>query len=332
MPIMNVNDIRPEDLVTKQQKHIDSDISWLLKKTDSYIDVECPCCGSDKRNFRMLKNRFQFYDCEECYTIYMSPRPTPEILKHFYSKSQNYKFWAEIMFPRTEAKRKYIFESRVVLVEKLLKQYNPKASCLLEVGPGYGTFCRLLKDRIPFLKIEAVEPSSSLAKICKDSGINVTQDSVEEFSLKSKNKFDVIVCFEVIEHISNPLKTLQSFHKLLNKNGIILFSCPNGLGFDIKILQEKSETIDHEHLNLFNPKAIHKLLERAHFQEVETLTPGELDVSIVKREFNNQKITLKENNFLHDFFSQQNKNAEKYFQQFLKKAKLSSNMLTVAKK
>jgi len=329
---MKVNDIRPVDLVAEQQKHIDTDISWLLSRKKNYIEVNCPCCGSDDRVFKLQKNRFEFYNCKQCYTIYMSPRPTSDILKDFYSASKNYEFWAAQMFPRTETQRKHIFDARVNLVEELLEKHNPKAGSLLEIGPGYGTFCRLIKKRMPSFKITAVEPSAALAKVCRDTGINVKHDTVEEFSNKSSEKFDVIVCFEVIEHISEPLEMLISFHKLLNVNGIILFSCPNGLGFDVNILQEVSETIDHEHLNLFNPMTIHKLIERAQFQEIETLTPGELDVSIVRREYENKRTSLEENNFLKDFFSQKNQNTDKYFQEFLKKSKLSSNMLTVAKK
>lgn len=328
---MKVNEIRPLSLVEEQQAYIDSDISWLLSNKEDFKESNCPCCNSSNKSFKLQKNRFEYYDCLDCKTFYMSPRPTAVILKAFYSNSKNYEFWAQKMFPRTEKKRQNIFSKRVDLILEQLKIYNPHGNQLLEVGPGYGTFCNLLKQKKPSMKVKAVEPSKPLAEICKNSGIDVVNDTIENFSSSSNEKFDVIVCFEVIEHLSDPDSFLKSMRTLLNANGIIIFSCPNGLGFDVTLLQENSETIDHEHLNYFNPESVNLLLERAQLKEIETFTPGELDVSITR--IANQKIKdLFENDkFLSNVFSRNNEKLDNMLQNLIKESKLSSNMFVIAK-
>jgi len=39
-------------------------------------------------------------------------------------------------------------------------------------------------------------------------------------------KYDVILCFEVLEHLFNPLLFLESLKELLNENGVIYLSTP----------------------------------------------------------------------------------------------------------
>jgi hypothetical protein len=125
---------------------------------------------------------------------------------------------------------------------------------------------------------------------------------------------------------------LKSVRSILSEKGLLIFSCPNGMGFDIQVLQEKSETIDHEHLNYFNPTSVDKLLNRAAFDLLTVETPGELDVSIVRRELNNGGCLLEDNNFLKSIFAEQSESRDNLFQEFLQKAKLSSNMFVTAVK
>lgn len=327
---MEVEQIRPANLVEKQQMYIDQDIAWLLRQSDKFVDAPCPCCGGANAEFYCVKNRFSYKICTDCTTSYMSPRPTEKLLSQFYANSANYKFWAEEMFPRTENERIHIFERRVSIVSDLLGEFHPEAKSLLEIGPGYGTFCRLFREHNPLISLKGVEPSVELAKVCRNDGIDIEGSTIEEYASKASDYIDVAVSFEVIEHLFNPVGMLQSVHKILNDGGLFIFSCPNGLGFDVQILKEDSETIDHEHLNYFNPGSIEQLLNRANFELLQVKTPGELDVSIVRREWEKKPHIFENNKFLNLYFTSQSSDADHHFQTFLKNSNLSSNMFVVA--
>lgn len=327
---MEVEQIRPANLVEKQQMYIDKDIAWLLGHSVEFVEVSCPCCSSTNSKHYCTKNRFTYKICEDCTTSYMSPRPSEELLSQFYSNSANYGFWATEMFPKTEKDRIHIFENRASIVSKLLEEFHPISKSLLEIGPGYGTFCRIFREYNPLISLKGVEPSHELANVCRKDGIDVVETTVEKYAANTSDDYDVIVSFEVVEHLFDPFSMLQSIHKILNEKGILIFSCPNGQGFDVQVLKEASETIDHEHLNYLNPDSVYQLLSRAGFDTLRVETPGELDVSIVRREWEKNPSIFDNNLFLKLYFTSQTKECDVYFQSFLKNSNLSSNMLVVA--
>lgn len=71
-------------------------------------------------------------------------------------------------------------------------------------------------------------------------------------------KYDFIFCFEVLEHLSNPLKALHNLKSTLNPQGVLIVSVPNefhifrrmGILFGIKSLMFGGH--DWHHLRFFN--------------------------------------------------------------------------------
>ena len=62
----------------------------------------------------------------------------------------------------------------------------------------------------------------------------------------------------------------------------MVISCPNGIGFDTKMLGAYSPSVDNEHVNLFSPKGIKEIFETSGFKLLKLMTPGKMDVEIVK--------------------------------------------------
>jgi hypothetical protein len=118
----------------------------------------------------------------------------------------------------------------------------------------------------------------------------------------------------------------------LNENGLLIITCPNGSGFDIEILRTESDSVDHEHLNYFNPKSIKHLFEKNKLEILEIITPGELDAELVRNKVLSNKINLNSQPFLKKVLIDEWDLLGEKFQQFLIDNKLSSNMWVVAKK
>lgn len=51
--------------------------------------------------------------------------------------------------------------------------------------------------------------------------------SAESFSEKNKEKFDIITCMEMLEHVPDPLSIIKSCATLIKPNGLIFFSTIN---------------------------------------------------------------------------------------------------------
>ena len=107
-------------------------------------------------------------------------------------------------------------------------------------------------------------------------------------------------------------------------------SCPNGKGFDINVLKEKSQAIDSEHVNLFNTHSISLLLSKLNFETIDVFTPGRLDAEIVRDEAikNGFKLDPFLKKILIDYWEE----LGWPFQKFIAENKISSHMWIVAKR
>lgn len=97
----------------------------------------------------------------------------------------------------------------------------------LASGEGYGSHM-LSKEAKQVIGIEidekAVEHAS--AKYCNDN-LEFIQGSIVDVPLKGRKVFDVIVCFEALEHIHDHEKLLSEIKRLLKDEGILIISTPN---------------------------------------------------------------------------------------------------------
>ena len=69
---------------------------------------------------------------------------------------------------------------------------------------------------------------------------------------------------------------------------------------------KESITFDYEHLNYFNPKSIEILLNNCGFEILIVETPGKLDVDLVKKALDEERIDLADNLFLKTLFNEGN--------------------------
>jgi 2-polyprenyl-3-methyl-5-hydroxy-6-metoxy-1,4-benzoquinol methylase len=195
--------------------------------------------------------------------------------------SKSSAFWDKI-FQQTESVRKErIFKPRLQLVKKILQDYGiTNCKKMIEVGAGYGWFCEMAKEEKIAEEIIAIEPSPKVAQMCKQIGGIRVIESVIERCLDQLDA-DLMVSFEVVHLLFDPISFLQNCFAKLRNNGILIFSLTNYYGFDIQILQDKSDYITPTFLNLFNPESISKLLESIGYRNIKISTPGLMDLQIV---------------------------------------------------
>ena len=321
------NDIRPKDFEKGKQKAIDEDISRLKNLSSGFVTVNCPACESKKSHFAFKKYDFNFYKCDDCLTVYMNPRATPEILNEFYSNSKLYEYWDKFIFPASrEIRKSEIFRPRVELINSLCNKYELNKNSIIDVGSASGMFLEEASKSNYFEKVIGIEPSAAQAETSRKLGIKVIESTLEK--VEGYEAFgDIVVSFETIEHVSSPSDFLTSCSKIMKKNGLLILTCPNFFGFDILCLGEKSESLDIEHVNMFNPKSIQILLERNNFKILEISTPGKIDVDIIKSKFDNNEINFSNQPFLEHIFKYSDKKILENFQKYLSDNLLSSHMM-----
>lgn len=326
-------DIRPLDLMDGQRIAATTDLGRMLSRRSEFVEVDCPACGSAKRTAKFAKNGINYVNCAGCQTFYVSPRPSPDVLDWFYSESPNYAYWNSHIFPASEpARRQHIFRPRVDRLLEICAKYGISTEALLEVGAGFGTFGSELMARSVFERVVGVEPTPGLAETCRQRGIEVLEKPVEHITVDEAGQFDVIVSFEVIEHLFSPKEFVGHMHRLLRPGGLMMLTCPNGQGFDIETLGPLSGSVDHEHLNYFNPSSLSEMLTRAGMEVLESFTPGKLDAELVRNQVLTGAFSLAGQPFLQKLLIEEWEQHGAAFQEFLVARGLSSNLWVVARK
>ena len=101
-----------------------------------------------------------------------------------------------------------------------------KNSKVLEIGLGNGNFLEYAKQNN--WDIFGIETNKSLVKIASQKGFNAIQ--AQDISLFKDNTFDLIVAFDVIEHIPQNLlcQFFLEINKKLKSGGFFIARFPNG--------------------------------------------------------------------------------------------------------
>lgn len=330
--MLEESEIRPSELMRGQIERHAADVERLLKYKHDFIMVPCPACGVQDNHKIYEKYGIQFVTCNNCETNYANPRPRPEHLEDYYSNSENYAYWNQYIFPASEsARREKIFKPRVEKVLNICRKLNITTNTLLEVGAGFGIFCEEIQKTQIFNRVIGIEPTSDLAQTCRNRGIEIIEKPIEKIDF-DQEFINVIASFEVIEHLFCPREFILQCYRLLAHGGIIVLTCPNSKGFDILTLGEHSNSVDNEHLNMFNVNSLTHLLEDCGFEVVEAQTPGRLDAELVRNQAISGKFDISKHPFLEYILMDEWDNQKEAFQDFLSANNLSSNMLLVAKK
>ena len=95
---------------------------------------------------------------------------------------------------------------------------------LLEVGAGKGGLAAKYIDLLD--KITLIEPDKKLFNFLKKK-FKKEKILIKNSSIKNiKKKFDVIIYFDVLEHIKKDSQEIKLASKKLNENGYLIFSVP----------------------------------------------------------------------------------------------------------
>ncbi len=156
-------------------------------------------------------------------------------------------------FNRTPGFRKLFYRLLDLLllrswhIRKELKQFAKQSTgplSVLDAGSGFGQYDYYMAARHKDWTIKGVDVKPEQISDCNDFFQKIGFDNVRfaEADLTTfgeEEKYDLILCVDVMEHIEEDEKVLQNFHRALKKGGMLLISTPSDQG--------GSDVHHHEH-------------------------------------------------------------------------------------
>jgi 2-polyprenyl-3-methyl-5-hydroxy-6-metoxy-1,4-benzoquinol methylase len=96
---------------------------------------------------------------------------------------------------------------------------------LLEVGVGEGYFLQAAKQ--DGHSCHGVELNDQAAARVRSLGFEIYTQTLNDLSIHSQKRYDVICSFQVLEHVPDPIGFLRDMIALLNPGGRLVLSVPN---------------------------------------------------------------------------------------------------------
>ena len=170
----------------------------------------------------------------------------------------------------------YFKGARVNIISMLLGFVGQKKiNTVLEVGCGNGNTGAYLKEMLPNIKYSGIELMPEMAAEAEPKIDFAMQGNIEEM-LNDKNafihkeKYDIVMFLDVLEHLFDPWRISEFFKNRLNEDGLIVGSVPNMGNYNVskKLLlnnfqYEPSGILDQTHIRFFTLNSLEKMIEEA---------------------------------------------------------------------
>lgn len=235
-------------------------------------DLDCATCGSndyivryearlpDTENINFSARRpgrhyhHRIVECRVCGQIYSNPFFTNQMVVDLYRRA---KYIEEPQLNNMRAD--YVREFEAILGNR--PKYDMR---ILEVGCATGFFLHALYQK-GYRHLQGVEPGQEAASLAPAE----IQPFIRNEFFGSDNfppeTFDIVCCFQVMDHISEPPMFMRAIHKILVKGGLFLTINHDIRAPITRLLGKKSPMFDIEHIYLFDRSTIKKLFFNAGF-------------------------------------------------------------------
>ncbi len=165
---------------------------------------------------------------------------------------------------------------------------------VLDLGAGTGDFLFTCKNG--GWDVSGVEPNQKARAIAKEKGIHLCED----ISAFSKQTFDVITLWHVLEHVPNVEETIRQLQAMLSPNGKLVVAVPNFKSYDANYYQSFWAAYDvPRHLWHFSKTSIVTIFSAFQFKLIKVL-PMKFDAYYIA--LISEKYQHKKNRMLHAFW------------------------------
>ena len=198
----------------------------------------------------------RYVECDGCDVAYANPVLAAVGLESAYDDAA------------FDSKQEAEFASRTYLdLVRKLRGRLPRARSALDIGTGEGSFLERLLE-LGFSRVAGVEPSAAAIAAAAERVRPLIVHGVFDRASFGDERFDLVTCFQTIEHVSDPAALCREAYEAVAPGGAFLLVCHDRRAFLNRTLKHLSPIMDVEHLQLFSASSARELLARAGFTSI----------------------------------------------------------------
>ncbi len=225
---------------------------------------KCRICGSQavlsSERFTSPINGLDYtlFKCKDCRSLFYNPDENSLDLQKLYDS-----FTSRDNFPiEFTPNKKWQKEKKIV--EKLLLK---EITSILDVGCRTGDFLMHFPESVNRVGVEIADEFSIIAQ---KRGLKVYNENLEHIQMPEK--FDVVTCYAILEHLVSPVIFLDSLSLLVKKGGILVIMIPTFQSVKPKFRKGFGKAwhmnTPPEHLNFFSRFYLDNYLKENGFTKI----------------------------------------------------------------
>lgn len=273
----------------------------------------CSICSSNNTNVfyignirngkypNFLKNQ-KIYECQDCKSKFLN-----KLLNY---KDENYR---KITNDSNDVNELKFLSKELNNQIKFFDLEKISTKTILDVGCGTGFLLDYLKPLTK--KTYALEKNLNFINHLRKSG-HYTYTDISEIDNES---FDIVTCFNVIEHIDGVIDFIKSLHRIVKPNGYLIIETPNSDDYLIDLLGKSFKQFYYrtQHRNYFNEESLKNILKYSQINKYEFIysqkygienlfnwvrnkKPGQCNSLVFEEQFNNNFKKIIEQNKASD--------------------------------
>ncbi|MGK0386041.1 MAG: 2-polyprenyl-3-methyl-5-hydroxy-6-metoxy-1,4-benzoquinol methylase [Patiriisocius sp.] len=215
----------------------------------------CKLCNG---SIAIVNETYNLVECQECKLVFCSTQFTQEAFIKTYDDLYNAS--TDSVYARhAVAEFKELKSGKPVPVgynrSRLIKKHilNGKCTSVLEIGSGVGLVGKYVQQADANVYYQGIEIDQKAFDKSQELGLNTYRADFSHIDTLDR-KFDVIMLWEVIEHLQDLKQFLSLAHSALNEGGSLILSTPNYLKIHNYPNRKKDQIFQNEppiHLNFF---------------------------------------------------------------------------------
>jgi 2-polyprenyl-3-methyl-5-hydroxy-6-metoxy-1,4-benzoquinol methylase len=225
----------------------------------------CLACGATDSSrwarahdieYRTTTDEFDYRECRACGVLFIDPVPESRLAEIY--PSNYYSYQAPGSSPVNALKS--LLDRR--FFRSILQRFAKADLSVLDVGGGAGWELSALKRsdaRVSRTQVVDLDPGAR--ELALANGHQYFCGRIEQF--ESRERFDLILLLNLIEHVSDPRQVLTKVSQLLSADGVVLIKTPNWQALDARIFRNASWAGLHcpRHWVLFTLESFRALAE-----------------------------------------------------------------------